>query len=193
MDEARESLNLSAQRITEIKTIEEGSVTFKTRAEIAQYVEKPLVPACEHFWDIGIKTLMSSANMSDVGGNAYIDLDYNSLSEENIKIAERLSGVKHIMHGSVPTPAIKIDISPITTETTVEEVKKKAKEMASCFKKQKATWIPAMTLQDLRKIYMDMDNSLGINDFIGNYFYDQDAELFYESEEHYNKLHETTK
>ncbi|MDD4938357.1 MAG: hypothetical protein PHX34_05085 [Candidatus Shapirobacteria bacterium] len=189
MNETSESLKPNAQKITEVKAICEGSITFKNRSEIAQYVEKPLVSACEHFWDLGIQTLMSSANNGNVGNNASIDLDYSSLSEENRKIAEELSGKKGIMHGSEPIPIVQINISPITTETTIAEIKKKADEIANHFKKQKAIWIPAVTLEYLRKIYRD--DNLKIEDFTENYFYDETTALFYESKEHYDKLHET--
>lgn len=193
MNEINESLRSNTQRITEIKAIEEGSITFQSRTEIARYVEKPLVSACEHFWDIGIKTLMSSANSRNIGNTAYIDLDYNSLSEENKKIAENLLGQKGMMHGDEPTPVIKINILPITTETTIDKVKEKADEIANRFKKQKAIWISAMTLQDLRKIYTGDPNNteFKIKDFT-NYFYDNKTELFYNNKESYNKAHEKT-
>lgn len=192
MNESGELIKPNEQKITEVKTIEESVIHFKNRAEIAQYVETPLVSACEHFWDLGIQTLMSSANSTDVGYNAYIDLDYDSLSEENKKIAEELSGEKFLMHGIKPTLTIKIITSPIiTTETTIEEITKKADEVANRFKKQKATWIPTWTLEELREIYMDMDSILQPSDFAETRFYDKENKLFYMSKEHYDKLRET--
>ncbi len=189
MNKSDELIKPNNLKITDVKTIEEGGRNFKNRAEIGQYVETPLVSACEHFWDLGIQTRMSSANSNDVGRNAYIDLDYDSLSEKNRKIAEELSSEKFILHGSKPTPVLKLVISPITSETTIEEIKKKADEVANHFKKQKITWIPIMTLEDLRHTFGD--NNLQPNDFTETYFYDKENELFYRSKEHYDKLRET--
>jgi len=193
MNEMNESLGPNTQKLIEIKAIDEGGVTFQSRTEIAKYVETPLVSACEHFWDIGIQTVMSSANSRDVGNIAYIDLDYNSLSDENKKIAESLLGQKGMMHGSEPTSIIKVNILPITTETTLEKVKDKADEIANRFKKQKATWIPAMTLQYLRKLYTgdQNDTEFGIEDFT-NYYYDNKTQLFYNNKECYDKVNEAT-
>ncbi len=57
--------------IAEIKAIKETrGQMFKTRDEIAKHVEPPLVPVCERFWDLNIKTEESSANSENVGVTA---------------------------------------------------------------------------------------------------------------------------
>lgn len=176
--------------ITEIKPIERNrNEMIKTRDEIREYVEPPLVDACERFWDMNVRTLSSSANSKDVGYQAYIIVDFNSLSEENKQIAQESGKLLENYDGR---PAVDIEI-PVNETTTAEEIKAKADAIAEKFKKQKATWIPSYTLQDVRKWYgiEPEDDKYGIEDFKEEgFYYDPEGKKFYLSEEHFQKASE---
>jgi len=176
--------------ITEVKAIERSrNSMITTREEIREYVETPIVDACEHFWDLNVRTLSSSANEKDVDRKAYIILDYDSLSDANKKIAEE-SGEKIDNYDGRPAVDILI---PVTKDTTAEDIRVKATEIANRFKKQKATWIPSYSLQEMRQIYAidPNDDEYGVEGFVEEgYFYDIEGKRFYLSEEHYNKTKE---
>lgn len=176
--------------ISEIKAIKETrGQMFKTRDEIAKHVESPLVPACERFWDLNIRTLESSANSENIGGDAGIVIDYDSLSDENKKIAKESADFLENYDGR---PAIHFKI-PVTKETTLEDVKHQASAFAEHFRKQKASWIPSYSLSQMRKTYDcdPNDNEFGPEDFINEgYYYDNESQKFYLSEEHFQKANE---
>src|ERR1035437_10524830 len=71
--------------ISEMSAIEESGYSPTTRESLSKLVEAPLLEACEDLYDKNIRTAMSSANKKDIeyGGHAYIDIDFDSLSEEN--------------------------------------------------------------------------------------------------------------
>jgi hypothetical protein len=113
------------------------------REQIKEIVEGPLVSACEVFWDKNIKTYESSANSQDIQkGHCYIRIDFDSLSEENKKIAQQYSEP----YNDVGVQVLELVI-PVTGSETVNEVSDKAVELANTFHKQKATWIEGTTLQ----------------------------------------------
>lgn len=176
--------------ITEIKPIERNrNEMIKTRGEIREYVESPLVDACERFWDMGVRTLSSSANFKDIGHQAYIIVDFSSLSGENKQIARESGRLLEDYDGRL---AIDIEI-PVSETTTAEEIKAKVDKIAERFKKQKATWIPSYTLQDVRKSYgiESEDDKYGVDDFKEEgFYYDPEGKRFYLSKEHFQKASE---
>lgn len=183
MDQPRQTL------IAEIKPIEKNrNEIIKTRQEIRNYVETPLVDACEHMWDLNIRTLASSANSKDIGYQAYIIVDFDSLSEENKKIA-RESGV--FIEDYDGRPAVKLEM-PIVATTTAESIKTWAGATSEKLCKQKASWIPSYDLGDLRSWWAGLDRNdekYGIDDFKEEgFFYDPDGKRFYLSEEHFRKV-----
>src|SRR5687768_17607604 len=108
MEEAGDfdSLQIRDVPITEIKAIEKNrGELIKTRKEIKDYVEPPLIEPCEYLWDMNVQTLASSANSKDVDYGAYIIIDYNSLSENN-RTAGKETG--HYLENYDGKPAIKI-------------------------------------------------------------------------------------
>lgn len=176
--------------IAEIKAIEETrNQMFKARDEIAKHVELPLVPACEHFWDLNVATLASSANVKDVNSEAYVLIDYDSLSDENKKIAKESAEFVENYDGR---HAINFKI-PITNETTLEQVRQSANAFAERFKKQRASWIPNYSLQQMREIYSGdpNDTKFGAEAFVKDgWYYDSEGQRFYLSEEHSKKANE---
>lgn len=179
--------------IAEVKAIGEGrGQMIKTRDEIVKYVESPLVSACEHFWDLNVRTLESSANAKDVGRGAEIVIDYDTLSDENKKIAKEYAEPLSDYEGDVGRSAVSFKI-PITNETTLEEVKTRASAFAERFKKQRASWIPSYSLGEMREIYASdpNDSEYGHEAFTkAGWYYDSEGKRFYLSEEHFKKANE---
>lgn len=177
--------------LARIEPIEKGrNAMFRNRDEIKEYVEPPLVDACENFWDLNVRTLNSSANSKDIGHQAYIIIDYNSLSEDNKKIALE-SGVLDENYDGRPVVNIGI---PVNESTVAEEIKTKAIEISRKFQKQKATWIPSWTLQDMKQWYgiEPEDDRFGIDAFREEgFYYDSESNKFYASEEHSQKAKTT--
>lgn len=61
------------------------------RAQLADWVEAPALPACEQLYDLNIQTSSASANGTEAKlGGAYIDLDWQTLSPRNKEIAESI-------------------------------------------------------------------------------------------------------
>lgn len=173
------------------------------REQIKEIVEAPLVSACEVFWDKNIKTYESSANSQDIQrGNCYIRIDFDSLSEENKKIAEQYGEP----YNDVGVQVLELVI-PVTSSETVKEVSDKAVDLANTFHKQKPTWIEGTTLQQ----HIDW-----LNERYGKYpqtaeeierlkqsgaweeeckrlgkYFDPDTQTSWASEEYYQKFNES--
>lgn len=121
--------------ISQIEVITESGITPSTKEDLSMLVEPPLLEACEELYDMNINTVMSSANSKDVEtGTAYIDIEFDSLSDENKEIASGL-GELFMMHG-VPVKCIKLEF-PVGQNTTVGDVRRIAHETVSKFKPQK--------------------------------------------------------
>ena len=113
------------------------------KEQIREIVERPLVAACEEFWDKNIRTHDSSANSKDIErGYCYIRLDFDYLSDKNKEIAEQYS--KPYM--DVGVQLIELDI-PLLGSESVQEISQKALDIANSFEKQPPTWIHPITLE----------------------------------------------
>lgn len=167
-----------------------GGTMFRTRTQIREFVELPLVEACEELWDRNILTVNSSANSRDVEiGYAYIGLDRESLSPENKKVAEQYG-----QDTSDDDRAVYIHIS-IGEGDTDEDVRRKSLKIVKAFKKQPMTWAPTSTLGDLKtRVAKISADSPRLNDpkewQEAGYYYDKESDLFYLSEEHFKKATE---
>ncbi len=121
--------------ISQIEVIQESGVIPRNKEDLASLVEPPLLEACEELYDMNINTVMSSANSKDVEtGTAYIDIEFDTLSDENKGIAHGL-GESFMMHGFVPMKCIKLEF-PIDQNTTVGDVRRMAHETVSKLKPQ---------------------------------------------------------
>ena len=159
-----------------------------TRDQIISFVQQPLLGACEDMWDKNVRTLSTSANQKDIEvGEAYIIIDFDSLSEENKKAAQQLA--EPIDYDGMK--AIKIPIS-VSETTTTDEISRKAAEIAGTFKRQPATWIPKYRLEYLKKAYGIAPEETDYDDpsVWEGYYYDPKEKVFYMSEEHYKKANE---
>lgn len=147
---------LITQKITDTLKIEninplnrdKFDVGLKNREDIKRIVELPLVEACEVFWDKNIKTVESSANKENIqSGHGWILLDWNSLSDENKKIAELQSGNLRKAHGGSETLFYDLEI-PMSKDMLVKDISRTASDIANKFQKQKLTWAFGTTLED---------------------------------------------
>jgi len=123
-------------------------VGLKNREDIKRIVEVPLVEACEVFWDKNIKTVESSANKENAqNGRGWILLDWDSLSDENKKIAQLQNGQVRKAHGGSETLFYDLEI-PMSKDMLAKDISKNATELANKFQKQKITWASGTTLED---------------------------------------------
>jgi len=115
-----------------IEPIEEGSIVPANVDDLDRVVEEPLLEACKIFFIKGVKTWMSSANKNDIkNGEAHIIIKYESLSEENKRVADRYA---------VPYPYRDISYVKftmyVTESTTIKSISKHMVKIASDFKSQ---------------------------------------------------------
>lgn len=116
----------------EIEPIEQGSLTLNSREDLVRLVEAPLLEACQLFYDKGIETWMSSANKKDiVVGEVHIIIRYDSLSDQNKKIAEQSEQPFSYLNREYT----KITM-PVTESTTAQQISKHMVEVASRFESQ---------------------------------------------------------
>jgi len=176
--------------ILEIKAIQQSrNEMIRTKEKIREFVEPPLVNACEHLWDLNVRTLSSSANAKDIDYEAYVIIDFDTLSEQN-KITAQEEG--KLLDDYDGKPAVIMEI-PVTQQTTAEELKEKFSAKADRFEKQRATWIPSFSLQEIKHVYFidPDDEQYGINNFVEDgLYYDPEGKRFYLSEEHFQKATE---
>jgi len=177
--------------LAEVPAIEESrNQMIMRKDQIKDLVEQPLLRACEDLWDKNVRTLSTSANKKDIEmGEAYIIIDFDSLSNENRKAAQQYT--EPIDYDGMKTVKIKI---PVSESTTPDAISKKAEEIASTFKKQPATWIPTYKLEALKKVHGINQSETQYDDSSvwqeEGYYYDSEDKLFYLSEEHYKKANE---
>lgn len=167
-----------------------GAAIPHTRESLSAVVEEPLLAACEDLYDKNIRTVVSSANLNDVNqGFAYINIDCNTLSDENRRIAETIgmeTFTVPLADGSVlEVGSLKF---PVSLDTTIEELSQSALEAAKQFKEQPMLWAPVYILSDLRALLPGRDDADIIAGLVADgYFYDKEEQRIYISKEHYLK------
>ena len=159
--------------------------------QIKELVEEPLILACQILYDKNIQTVASNANCEGEQGEASIGIDWNSLSEQNRKIAESL-GLTPIQNEFGQTISFTM---PITKNTVLEQVEDYFSKLAQMFVLQEPSWIPRYSIDDLKTIYGYPENEEAEpSEFVeSGYFYDDVLKTFYESEDHYRKINEWQK
>ncbi len=178
------------KRIVEIQPIEASRNTIpKNREELKSLVEEPLLPAAEELYDNNVLTLSSSANIKDIEtGSAYLNIDYESLSDENKQIAKQKCKILEADGRRIA----RVEV-PITAETNVRTIQEKFLDFAHAFKKQKMTWAITYTREQLVQCGMDQSwNDLPPEEIANRtgYFYNPKDKLYYPSREQYIKAKE---
>lgn len=177
------------QLLSEVEAIEEGGVVFRNRKDIDKFVEFPLVDACRALYDKNIQTWQSSANKQNlVMGEVNINLDYESLSEENKLIAEEIG--ERWKYDTMDLVSLKV---PVSENTTISEIQTKMGALVDKFRPQPPVWIEARTVDDFSAIH---GTTLTEQDLIdwpeeeGGWYFDEKSHLFYPSEEQFKKVTE---
>ena len=78
------------ETIKDVESIFHFAKTLNTKKDIEKYVERPLIPIVNYLYDLNILTTMTSANTKNWHTNAYVIIDYDTLSTKNKKIADNL-------------------------------------------------------------------------------------------------------
>ena len=120
------------------------NVPISKKEDIANVVAGPLVPASEIFWDKNIRTTGSWIEViqGKADGEDYIEIAYDSLSEENKKIANKLKDSDTNFGGF---KGVRIVLG---NNLSAEEAQRKAIEIANKFKQQDLLWYSPVTLQN---------------------------------------------
>jgi|SRR3989344_7215849 len=108
--------------------------------KVEEVVEKPLVEAVKMLHSLNITTTSSSANQKNIGGDgdAWVTIDFDSLSDENKRIARENLGDPYFGrpdHLGQRERHIQIIVA-IDRNTTVHYVSEKALEIVKKFKPQ---------------------------------------------------------
>lgn len=158
---------------------------------IKDLVEEPLVPACEELYDKNIQTLESSANITDLIHRKHVGIviEYDSLSQENKDVAFKYFGGFVLSEDDIRVVSIKI---PVETNSQIKEIIDKSLLEVAKFKKQPLSWSKTFTFKEVVKIITLSEEISGYSpeDFTDYFYYDKESEIFYLSQEHYNKINE---
>lgn len=174
--------------IADVSGIKEQEGIEITRDTIRDYVEEPLVEACEILYDKNIRTFTTSANLEGQSeGIAGIGIDYDTLSEKNRNIAQNVLGLKPYPSRSGNGEDIMLEI-PMKKDSTVREISEKAKDMAQQFVKQKPIWIKGITLEEAEKEWRMGSGPELFTYLQERMYYDSKNKLFYPNEEYYRKI-----
>lgn len=180
-------LNVDSRALSEIEPTDFSRSTIICDSEhLKRLIEAPLIPACEILYQKNIETLDSTANRKNVehGGTAGIAINWQTLSEENRRIAESL-GLKPAPYDD--TEVIEIQES-INDDTTVSELAEKFAITADKFLKQEPSWIPSWTMAEMKNIYgIPQEEECAVQDF-DQYYFDAKTDRFYLSEDHARKI-----
>lgn len=180
--------------LSEQKPIEKNrnEIIFN-RTELKDFVEPPLLKACEDLYDKNIRTLETSANKKNLASKyAYINIDVTSMSPENTLIAQGIAQKEEgdiLEYDGKQVLVVKI---PIKDETTTSEIEEQSVKLASMFKKQPLTWSSALTIAQLKKVYGRDESKTEYNNpqiwIDEGFYYDKESDRFYLSEEHFKKI-----
>ncbi len=173
--------------IAEISPIKEPrNRRVRTRKDLEELVEAPLLGACQELYDKNIRTLSTSANVENItyGGEGHIVIDFDTLSDENKSIGSQLGAVA--FGDNMNQLSIRI---PITATTAVEDIERTAQSIAHKFKKQNMTWAPVWTFDQVREMCgIPPDEEFEPEDFADQFYYEEKSGLFYLSKEHAEKM-----
>lgn len=187
-------IDQKGQTLSEIGPIEEGAgIIFRHRDDIGKFVETPLLPVALELFDKNIRTLSSSANHKDLlMGEVGFEIDFNSLSLENRITVVHLG--KAVVFAGNPAVSIKI---PVNQDTPIDQIEIMAKEVTQALILQPLRWGVYTREEMLWRNFANPDevSSLSneeivasLNSGVLEYYYDPVTELFFESEELFDKF-----
>ncbi len=177
------------QSISEVIRIGKGPSRIIFRDNIPDLVESPLIESCCKLFDKGIQTVSTSANNQD-NNLAHIQIDFNSLSEDNKSIALSLnpSIVDTPQDG---TPSVYVTFEHSLDNCTPQGIEDWSVDIANEFQSQAAKWVPHFTLQEGIDNHYFGPTTIENGDFYldqaekdGYYYSDRDGGLFFFSPDH---------
>lgn len=177
--------------LSEIEPIVGGEVEIHNKSQLKEIVELPILAVCEGLWDKNIKTCLSSANKTNIGNVAQIVIDYDTLSDQNKEISERI-GEKGTVHGTRVTNCIYLNL-PISQDIEISFIAQHFMNLISQFKKQPLLWGYYNCDEYLQMITgnqtIKFENEDAKRETAIGYelYYDVENDRFYLSEELYQK------
>lgn len=203
--------NSYGKKMSEIESIDSGTygystenVIVKNREDLRKIIEEPCLPSCLVLYDKNIRTVNSSANKREIGGQAYIGIDYDSLDENNKRILEDLIARGIIEQQELsdnPQKRGGRDITikvPVTEEDTVGTVSDKFMAIIRQFEVQDVLYgrrSVESVLNEINQHYQDFchPNENGevefeeIKDIITSVYtdmvYDEETDMFWETKD----------
>ena len=142
----------------------------KSKEYIALLADEACVEACKHLYELGIQTINSGANLESTSmdeADAYVGINYNSLSEDNKKIADDLEQ-KGVISPIIRDPEQRgcftvVLKTKFTGDMTVGEVSDKLLDFAKLFQPQDVLY-GRVTKEEVKDQYFKDNGD-------GTYFY----------------------
>lgn len=187
-------IDREGQKLDGVDPIEEGAgIIFRHRDDVGKFVETPLLPAVLELFDKNIRTLWSTANHKDLlTGEVGFGIDFNSLSLENRITAVKLGEI--VVFAEKPAVSIKI---PVNQDTPVGQIESVAEEIIQAFITQPLRWgvytreemlWRNFTNPDEVSILSNEEMVASLNSGVLEYYYDPVTQLFFQSEELFDKF-----
>ncbi|MCL4359959.1 zinc-dependent peptidase [Patescibacteria group bacterium] len=177
--------------VRDVPAIEVSADIIRSRAQLDDIIEAPLLRPTRDLWDKNIPTSVTSANGKNVGSVAYLEIPADGLSAENKAIAVRL-GARYLEADNV----YRFEI-PVSAETTAVQVEDQMLAITSQFQDQAFPTVGQYRPLTYAEVYQIMEGKLPegrpidpiqLGKEAGGYFYDPQTQLFYQSEEIANKI-----
>lgn len=202
------------KKISEITSINSGDFGFDTeeaivkhREDLRKIIEEPCLPACLTLYDKNIQTVNSSANKREIGGQAYIGINYDSLDENNKKVLDKLiedGMIEKLNLSDNPKQRGGRDIMvkvPVFEDDTVGRVSDRFMRIVSAFQQQDVLYgkhDEEQLFQHVFEVYGELlhpDENGNVEfeevkDIIVTaygYVYDKELHIFWETQDLYDK------
>lgn len=186
-------------------------VIIKNREDLRKIIEEPCLPACLTLYDKNIRTVNSSANKSEIGGKAYIGINYDSLDENNKEILNSLikTGIIEPLNLSndpnqrggrdfmIKVPVYENDTVGIVSDRFMQIISnfeqqdvlygKYTKEEAKQYAKYSLALDPNTSDEELIRILEELGSSIEKFLSFENLVFDPEEQIYWYNEELYNK------
>lgn len=127
------------------------------RENLYTIIELPCLEACINLYDKNIRTIYSNGNVEDETGIANIGIEYDSLSDENKKIAQELSRQniigpiqRYLGHNEL----IFAITMPMSSESEVSDISEGLNHIASLFVEQDVLY-GNTTIEQAQELYRE--------------------------------------
>ncbi len=177
--------------MSEIEPIQESVIHFSKVEQLEKYVEAGALPACTDLWNKNIQTIMSGGS----GGQLFVQISLNTLSERNKAIAMALAGktLDPNFRGSMGLKVVSVEAIP---EEDLEKSQKALLDKVSVFLPQKLRygfWKVDRFFKDMYGIGTDDEafpkTDLEMVDFCNELgmYYDKESKMVFLSRELFDK------